>query len=443
MKITIHKDGYKWDGWGTSLAWWAHYIGTNCDESVKKDLAEKIFGESGLELNIIRYNIGGGSNPDTDNHTRLRPGADVPGYKKHKDDPYNWECDNGQLYFVQNYTEDVIIEAFSNSPPWYMTKNGFVSGSRTLCTSNLKKECVQDFVIYLVDVMEHLMKQKMINIEYISPMNEPSSPLCPENQEGCYWDPIIRRKVIRSLRNEIRKRNLGVKMACCDENNVLQSLSAMTVFCDKVNIHTYRLSQFSKDYHTRDIEDSVVFRKTLGFITKNVTRKSLWVSEWGCGEAPGYHDIRNGLKVGLKIINDIVNLRVNGWVYWQVVENGDGNGGWGLIQLPFKESVTVDEIKTSTQYLVMSHFSKFIKRNYTIIGGEFDENGMSYVHAKNETENTIVIVNNTDKRQPVTIDTKIVSMKMYISNNEKRMEEIETDMNMFMMDPYETRTVVF
>ena len=407
---------------------------------VKQKVVEMLFGESGLQMNIIRYNIGGGSNPDTDDRSKLRSGGDVPGYKSHKDAAYDWESDKGQLYFVQNYNKDIIIEAFSNSAPWFMTKNGLVSGNRKMFTTNLKWQYRDDFVTYLVDVMEHLKKEKKINIEYISPMNEPSSPLFPENQEGCYWDPITRRSIIKKLRDTIKNRNLDIKIACCDENNVLQALTAMTVFCDKVNIHTYRLKQFMQ-FKTYDIEDAFIFRRILGFVTKYITRKSLWVSEWGSGTIVSYKDIKNGIHVGLKIINDIVNLKVTGWVYWQAVENGSGDGGWGLMQVPFKPDAKVEEITTSNQYIIFSHFSKFIKRNDEIINGYYNENGVSYVHATNGKEKIVVIINNTDSRQAITFDSKR-AMKVYITNNDKNMEEVELETDVFVMGEYEIRTIV-
>ena len=44
-------------GFGTSACWWAQACG---DEKTQNELAELLYGDSGLKLNIYRYNIGGG-----------------------------------------------------------------------------------------------------------------------------------------------------------------------------------------------------------------------------------------------------------------------------------------------------------------------------------------------------------------------------------------------
>lgn len=58
------------EGWGTSLAWWADKIGW--PDSDRNELAAELFSSSGLNLNIVRYNIGGGENPDY-SHANARP----------------------------------------------------------------------------------------------------------------------------------------------------------------------------------------------------------------------------------------------------------------------------------------------------------------------------------------------------------------------------------
>ena len=61
-----------WEGWGCSFAWWAHAVGGKRYEPLYADL---FFTDKtvpfldqqlpGLELNIIRYNVGGGGRRET------------------------------------------------------------------------------------------------------------------------------------------------------------------------------------------------------------------------------------------------------------------------------------------------------------------------------------------------------------------------------------------
>ena len=48
-------------GWGTSACWWSQYC---ADEKAAEEIAELLYGDTGLGLNIYRYNIGGGTDPE-------------------------------------------------------------------------------------------------------------------------------------------------------------------------------------------------------------------------------------------------------------------------------------------------------------------------------------------------------------------------------------------
>ncbi len=52
----------EFEGWGTSLVWFANATGGYPDP-IRKQLVDMLFGHDGLRLNIARYNIGGGNAP--------------------------------------------------------------------------------------------------------------------------------------------------------------------------------------------------------------------------------------------------------------------------------------------------------------------------------------------------------------------------------------------
>ena len=83
------NNGY-WEGWGTSLCWWANRIGYN--PALTKKSAELFFdSKKGLGLNIMRYNIGGGDDP-THNHI-TRTDSDVPGWQYYNAETGEYEYD--------------------------------------------------------------------------------------------------------------------------------------------------------------------------------------------------------------------------------------------------------------------------------------------------------------------------------------------------------------
>ena len=66
--VDLSKGLQEFDGWGLSLSWWATEIGdwtrTGSTGNAKRDeVMEAIYGDSGLGLNIARYNVGGGDDP--------------------------------------------------------------------------------------------------------------------------------------------------------------------------------------------------------------------------------------------------------------------------------------------------------------------------------------------------------------------------------------------
>ncbi len=75
--VTVRPDpsysGEKFEGWGTSLVWFANATG-DYPPAVREKLYKLLFGDDGLALNIARYNIGGGNAPDVKDYLRAGGG---------------------------------------------------------------------------------------------------------------------------------------------------------------------------------------------------------------------------------------------------------------------------------------------------------------------------------------------------------------------------------
>jgi hypothetical protein len=81
--VTVRPDpsyrGDAFEGWGTSLVWFANVTGVYLDE-IRNRLADLVFGKDGLNLNIARCNICGEHAPDVPDY--LRRGGAVQGWWK-------------------------------------------------------------------------------------------------------------------------------------------------------------------------------------------------------------------------------------------------------------------------------------------------------------------------------------------------------------------------
>ena len=105
------------EGWGTSLCWWANVVGGYANRSTYASMAF-----SQLKLNIVRYNIGGGENPGISNSMEFR--AQMQGFQP-SPGVWDWTADANQRWMLrQAFALGANrVEAFANSPPWWMETN--------------------------------------------------------------------------------------------------------------------------------------------------------------------------------------------------------------------------------------------------------------------------------------------------------------------------------
>ena len=256
----------RFEGWGTALCWWANRIGYS--EKLTDDAARLFYSEEGLSLDIGRYNIGGGDDPDHDHITRSD--STVPGYwkdgtvnivndGKDAEFEYDWTKDENQRNIakkIQEYNSDVYFEGFSNSPPYFMTNSGCVGGGVD-AADNLNPDMVDDFIDYIAEVTAHFKEDYGIEFKSYSPMNEPINGWAAysDKQEGCnYNDFGLRNSVFTGLKerflnytNEDGEKILeNVETAGMDETNLNYSIWSYDKLSDegrnaidRIDTHTY------------------------------------------------------------------------------------------------------------------------------------------------------------------------------------------------------------
>ncbi|KAJ3028249.1 hypothetical protein HDV00_010542 [Rhizophlyctis rosea] len=365
-------------GFGTSLAWWARIIGAWPSSHFNK-IMEWIYAPPplGLGLTVQRYNIGGGDDPHCRFGTHLRPGGDVPGWNRAEGDPVDGRFDEAQLRvliagmeYARQRNLTPIIEAFSNSPPYYLTRSGCVSGSegheRGEGECNLPLSHVPAFVKYFLDVVERLQQYHNIPLWSINPMNESSIGggsrwSAGGMQEGCDLSCEVQEEVLRCTVGEIERRGgmQGVKVVVGDDLTPVQTLS--TAVCmnpdvrsaaTQINTHTYGTSPASQH--------------ALSSFSAS-TSTPLWMSEVGIGgSVPHSHThMSPAIDLALAITRDLNSLQCTAWCYWQVLENEHwmraGAGNWGLIHVGFDSGDwgvgDMDTEWRTKKYFVMMQFA--------------------------------------------------------------------------------------
>ena len=137
-----------------------------------------------LGLNIARYNIGGGDDPT---HASMWADAQMEGFQTGPAAAFDWTKDAAQRRMLQeakNWGAN-IFEAFSNSPPYWMTLSGSSSGAGMPHQDNLRPDMRKTFVTYLTKVVKHFRDVEGVRFESLEPFNEPDlSWMAGGKQEG-------------------------------------------------------------------------------------------------------------------------------------------------------------------------------------------------------------------------------------------------------------------
>ncbi|MCX7715778.1 MAG: alpha-L-arabinofuranosidase, partial [Clostridia bacterium] len=251
----------EFEGFGTSLCWWANRVGYS---NAMTEQAAKLFynEETGLGLDIARYNIGGGDDP-THNHI-TRSDSKIPGYSTGYDANgnliYDWSQDQNQrnvLNAALANNPNLYVEGFSNSPPYFMTNSGCSSGASDASKNNLKDDCYDDFAQYLADVTKHFKDAWGIKFKCISPMNEPNTSYWgaySAKQEGCHFDAgTSQSNMFVSLNTALVNAGLDdVAIVGSDETSIDTAITSFNALSDdaknvldRIDTHTYGGSKSS------------------------------------------------------------------------------------------------------------------------------------------------------------------------------------------------------
>ena len=308
------------EGWGTSLCWWAVKAGAWSEANRSSLIGAIADPDTGLGYTIFRYNIGGG---------------DQPGHNPKR-------------------VKDPIFEAFSNSPPWWMTKSGCVSGSSD-GSDNLKEDYFDDFADYLSEVALHFKTEWGLTFRTVEPFNEPSAGWWKSNggQEGCGFKNNQSRMIVE-LGKALKKKGLfpETSVSAADETSIKQAhdqLGNYTAealsYLGQVNTHSYSDGSYRKQ----------LFNRAFGL------NKRLWQSETGPLSKSGDEHI--ALWMANVIIQDLRDMHAEAWIDWQI---GDPAENWRSLALNHSKQT----FTPNARYYMHAAFSRYIRPGSRIIDSD-------------------------------------------------------------------------
>lgn len=395
------------EGWGSSLCWWAAQVG-NWDEKKVDEIVDLITSPDKLNMNIFRYNIGGGDDPaHADGHMVKGKGkrAEMEGFKDSPTAPYNWNADKGQrtiLLKIKEKRPDAIFEAFSNSAPYWMTYSGCAAGNVDPLKDNLKPEYYEMFCDYLLDVCKHYKAAYQIDFKTLEPFNESYSNYwyAEGSQEGCHFEPATQIQIIRMLYPKLKASGLTTVLSASDETNLDQFLTVQKAYqvagdiwdkLGQLNTHTYSGTNAEREAVRELVRQA---------------GKPFWQSETG---PSGGRDFESNLLLAQKMFDDLRIMRPQAWLDWQLME--ENNGEWCVMRGNFK----TQEYKPVKNLYVRMQISRFIKQGYTFI-----ESGNEHTLAAlspSGKELVVAVLNTTDRERFFNIDLNKFSGKITAVSN--------------------------
>nr|WP_237401638.1 glycoside hydrolase [Saccharibacillus sp. WB 17] len=397
ITVDLSAKQQTFEGWGTSLAWWANVVGGWSTER-RTEIVEKLYdAEKGLGLNIARYNIGG----TKDEHDPyLHYGKAILSYQN-EDRSWDWSRDARQRAVAQQIreiAEQPIFEAFSNSPPWWMTgsydphaedgADGCTTGGLD-GTGNLRVGSETEFADYLTETVKHFRDEWGLVFRTLAPFNEPVADWWKyriAKQEGAHIGPEQQQAVIREVHAALAAKGLTeTAISASDESLVRMALETWQAFAPdvkeyvaQVNTHTYP----DPEHDPLPLRDAV-----------SADGKKLWMSEVGYenGQHPTVdpQSMDGVMPLARGIARDLNDMRAEAWVYWQAVESDVST--WGLIFAPFEHNESED-YALYKQYYALGNYSRFIRPGSVILRS----GGAGSVAAFDPSRRRLVIVTLND-----------------------------------------------
>ena len=341
---------------------------------------------------------------------------------------YDWDKDKNQMNVLKAAQkasgEDFIAEAFSNSPPYFMTYSGCSSGNTDASKDNLRADSYKAFAAYMADVIVHWAEEGVVDFQSATPMNEPYTNYWGANsakQEGCHFDQgnsesKIIEEFYAAMQENIAKMSDGpakeamknMVYSGTDETSIdtaITSYNALSTaaknIVSRIDTHTYSGSK----------------REELSALAE-AQGKNLWMSEIDGASEAGTNagEMTAALGFAGQIMRDVNGLRCSAWIMWNAVDlNVDVNnefdadtiedlltklndagevmynpekGFWGIAIGDHNNQ----ELVLTKKYEALGQFTRYIRPGYAIMGSD---NSNTLVAYDPKEQKAVIVVRNT------------------------------------------------
>lgn len=397
-------------GFGASGAWWVNDL-TNFSSSVQSEVASQLFTGSGSDLSQYRYNIGGGG-------AGVTTPARAPESFLTTSGTYDWSNDPGGQYFLKAAAADGVPDliGFVNSAPSQYTTNGENCGGEI----NTADEAA--YGTYLATVVSHFAGEG-VDIDQISPMNEPDDSFSSCGQEGMEVPSDERAGVINAVGSALASAGLSTKVIADESSEVSQALSEdPTWLADTTSSYLEAIA-----HHTYDNPSDSTLEQMGGL--GDINDKPVWASEICCqvSSTGGYgatYDptITGALWMANYIYTDLSYADDSAFQWWTALSSALGcdpatsstcattvnSSGWndGLIYYdPDYASDGNQDLYYTKRFYVLGQYSKYVRPGAVRYGVSGSPSGVQTMAFWDDGKWTVVATNTNTSATTLSLNT--------------------------------------
>ena len=419
-------------GWGTSACWWSQYC---ADEKTAKEIAELLYGNSGLHLNIYRYNVGGGT--DENNFRVKDPWRRTESFmlfdRETEETSWDFSCDKNAVNMMKLCLETGNVDTlilFANSPHYSQTSTGQASGSLLYHTRNIPKSNYKKFVDYFLTVTRHFLDEGF-PVKYISPINEPQWKWGGSYvwQEGCHYETEEMIEIYHLFAEEIIRRNMPVKLYGPESGSMTEFtkeyLDAM--LADETIMQVLDVFAYHSYHHDDCPEIRYEFKKE--FIEKHPELR-FDMSEW-C-ELPNKSHTKNfkGALITARIIGqDLIYAGAESWTSWVAV-NGFAihEDGYDYSDATITSNPDFSDWYIAKRYWGFAHYSKYIPVGSIALDigchTTSENNDLNAFGFETPNGETVLVVVNEKEQTEIKLNGDYSVMKIIRSSQNEELNEI-------------------
>jgi O-glycosyl hydrolase len=416
-------------GWGASACWWAQAVS---DEKTQEELAELLYGDSGLALNIYRYNIGAGY--EEGNNRIENPWRRTESFmlfdREKEESSWDFSRDKNAVAVMKKSLAlgniDTLI-LFCNSPHYSLTSTGQASGSLIYHTCNIPKMNYRKFADYVLTVAQHFLDEGL-PVKYVSPINEPQWKWGGGFvwQEGCHYELCEVKEIYHIFAEEIIKRDMPVLLYGPESGEILGT--TVDYFNELYSDELIKKVMPVFAFHSYHADNSPnlrrEFKRTLVEPNGDICFD---MSEW-C-ELPNKSHTRDfkGALITARIIGqDIVYAGAESWTAWVAANNlHRDEDGKDYSDAMLSGSLNFEEWTVNERFWAMVHFSKYIPVGSTALDiGYYNtdgDNDFNVFAFETPDKKTVIVTVNEGAQQELSFGCDHSHMTAVISTqNEKR-----------------------